>query len=102
MFTVIYRFQIIPGRDSEFRESWSELTKLIRKHRNSLGSRLHKSELENEFIAYAQWPDKATWESEGTQEYQALAAPWGKKMREACEAIETLHTMTVTDDLLIH
>ncbi len=102
MFTVIYRFEVHPGQEGAFRQSWKALTELILEHRNSLGSRLHKSDKPHEFIAYAQWHNQTDWETNGNEDYQKLAKPVGEQMRAACSAIETLHTMTTTDDLLVH
>ena len=59
-FTVIYSFKIFDGREDDFINSWTELTKLIYEFEGSYGSRLHKAN-DNLFIAYAQWPDKETY-----------------------------------------
>ena len=54
-FTVIYSFDIVEGKENEFINCWTELTKLIYKFEGSYGSRLHK-ENDSLFIGYAQWP----------------------------------------------
>ena len=54
-FTVIYSFDIVEGKENEFINSWTELTKLIYKFEGSYGSRLHKVN-DSLFIGYAQWP----------------------------------------------
>jgi len=61
MYVVIYSFQVKNGLEKSFEEAWKEMTKLFRDFAGSLGSRLHKGE-GNLYIAYAQWPDKRTWE----------------------------------------
>ena len=100
MFSVIYRFTVKPDQVAVFQQSWREMTLLIRAYEGSLGSRLHQ-ESECVFIAYAQWPDRTTFENSGSnlpEHAQAVR----KVLREACEAIETLHQVEVLDDLLIH
>ena len=61
MFSVIYKFEIKPDRKDSFEKSWKDLTHLIYDYAGSLGSRLHKED-ECNYIAYAQWPNKETWE----------------------------------------
>jgi beta-lactamase class D len=51
--------------EKSFMEGWSRLTEAIRKTRGGLGSRLHKSD-SGWWVAYAQWPDRQTWESSQT------------------------------------
>ena len=41
--------------------AWETLTQGIRAGRGGLGSRLHRAE-DGTWVAYAQWPDRATWE----------------------------------------
>ncbi len=63
-FTVIYSFKVIEGRAYDFINSWAALTRLIYEFEGSYGSRLHKVN-DNLFIAYAQWPDKETYDKSG-------------------------------------
>lgn len=98
MFTVIYTFRAIEGRQDSFIEAWSELTKLIYKHEGSLGSRLHH-ESGVDYIAYAQWPDEETWDKAGGN-LPAIADKWRQQMRESCEEIKTIHKLEVVEDLL--
>lgn len=100
MFTVIYRFTAKPDQVAVFQQSWREMTLLIRAYEGSLGSRLHR-ESELVFIAYAQWPDRTTFENSGSK-LPEHAQTVRKVLREACESIETLHKLEVLDDLLIH
>ena len=62
MFCVIYRWQLKPGREDDFVAAWERLTRAIRNDRGGLGSRLHRAD-DGLWVAYAQWPDRATWES---------------------------------------
>jgi hypothetical protein len=64
-FAVIYRFRIAPHAEDAFIDAWSRLTELIRDHRGGRGSRLHRGD-DGIFYAYAQWPDRPSWQSEGT------------------------------------
>lgn len=60
-FCVIYRFRVDPERADAFVDAWSRLTHAIREAFGGLGSRLHRDS-EGIWVAYAQWPDRATWE----------------------------------------
>lgn len=99
MFSVIYSFDIIPGKEDLFLTAWRELTILIYHHEGSLGSRLHK-ENERRYLAYAQWPNKETWKHAGTN-LPKQAESVRAQMRQACTEIKTLYEMEVIDDLLI-
>ncbi len=98
MFAVLYSFKVKIGKDQQFVDSWRGLTKLIYKHEGSLGSRLHK-EKEGEYLAYAQWPSKDIWENSG-KNMPPEAEQFRVAMRESCLEIKTIHTLSVTDDLL--
>lgn len=97
-FTVIYTFQILEGKDQEFRAAWKGLTELIYQHRGSLGSRLHKLS-DSEYIAYAVWPDKETFYDTSTT-MPASADTFRTAMRDACSNIETVYEMNVVEDLI--
>lgn len=98
MFCVIYSFEVVPGKASEFITYWRKLTNLIYQYGGSLGSRLHKKTA-NHFIAYAQWPDKKTWQ-QADKKLPHEAKQIGDKMRQCCTLIETIHELEVTNDLL--
>ena len=98
MFTVIYKFKLKENKIQQFEENWTELTRLIYKNQGSLGSRLHKSDHLN-YIAYAQWPDKVTWESDWDN-MPEHAKEISLKMKEACETRETIFELDVVVDLL--
>lgn len=61
MFAVVYRWKLIPGKEASFEEGWCAGTAAISSEFNGWGSRLHRGE-DGCFYAYAQWPDRATWE----------------------------------------
>jgi catechol 2,3-dioxygenase-like lactoylglutathione lyase family enzyme/quinol monooxygenase YgiN len=66
-FAVIYRWKLEPGREAEFLDGWRRATRAIRASRGGLGSRLHRG-ADGVWIAYAQWPDRATWEASRAEE----------------------------------
>ncbi len=98
MFCVIYAFHVLPGKEDDFLQAWADMTHLIRKHEGGWGSRLHH-EKEGTYLAYAQWPDRETWENSGNK-LPPEADEVRTTMRASCEQIETLHTMDMLMDLL--
>ena len=56
-FVVLYRWKLKEGMESQFIESWSQVTALFRE-KGSLGSRLHRGP-EGIWYGYAQWPSYA-------------------------------------------
>ncbi len=61
-FVVIYRWRLRPGTEEAFRDAWAEVTLAIRQGCGGLGSRLHRAD-DGTWLAYAQWPDRASWEA---------------------------------------
>ena len=61
-FAVMYRWRLHAGREEAFTRAWADVTRAIRAERGGLGSRLHRAE-DGTWVAYAQWPDRATWEA---------------------------------------
>lgn len=98
MFAVIYSFEVKNGCDNTFIEGWEGMTKLIYKHCDSLGSRLH-NEGESKYIAYAYWPSEEHWENSANK-LPKEADSYRAQMRESCTKIETLHKLTTVSDLL--
>lgn len=100
MFAVIYEFKIKSENLTEvFIQNWKQMTRLIAKYENGLGSRLHKKD-ELTYIAYAQWPDQKTFETSGSHlpnEANAIR----KAMRDCCEHITVMHKLQMTEDLLV-
>lgn len=66
-FCVIYRFRVRSGAEDTFCRGWSQLTEAIRDRRGGLGSRLHRAD-DGLWLAYAQWPNRETWERARQQE----------------------------------
>jgi len=61
-FAVIYRWRLAPGTEAAFCDAWAEVTLAIGRDRGGLGSRLHRGD-DGIWLAYAQWPDRASWEA---------------------------------------
>lgn len=66
-FCVIYRWKVDPVQEDRFLAAWETLTHAIREKRGGLGSRLHRDD-QGWFVAYAQWPDRETWERSQAKE----------------------------------
>lgn len=60
-FAVIYRWRLRAGMQQQFQQQWATTTERILREDGGLGSRLHQGE-DGTWFAYAQWPDRATWE----------------------------------------
>ncbi|BBN81836.1 hypothetical protein PA25_18210 [Pseudoalteromonas sp. A25] len=61
MFIVMIEFVVKEGCEKQFIEKWTKVTQGIYLFKGALGSRLHRNE-NGELIAYAQWPNRETWE----------------------------------------
>ena len=97
MFIALYRWELKEGQEERFREGWRRLTVEIRERRGSHGSRLHRAE-DGTWVAYAQWPDRRTWERA-----TGVEAADGEALEMMRESIEVSHPpllMEVSDDLL--
>ena len=62
MIIYLYRWRVKTGKEKQFEDNWSLLTKAIRDQCGSYGSRLHLNG-SGEYLGYAQWPNVATRES---------------------------------------
>lgn len=103
MFAVIYRWRVIAGREAQFEEGWRRGTERIAAEFGGWGSRLHKGE-GGVYIAYAQWPDEATWKKAMETRMHHSDDEARRKYREAIErgTFETLYALPVVADLLQH
>ena len=99
MIGVLIEFIVKPGREDEFVETWTELTRYIRQHFDSRGSRLHHAG-EGRYIGYAQWLDAKTHAVAGddSDEYRRLR----ERMNATLEKGESrlLEKLDVAVDLL--
>lgn len=98
MFCVLYRFEIRKGLAADFERHWETVTRRLR-DAGSLGSRLHR-ESDTTYIAYAQWPDRESWEQERNLDDASERARRG--MANCCASIETMARLEPVVDLLVH
>jgi hypothetical protein len=101
MFAVIYRWQVVPGLEAQFEEGWRRGTERISQEFGGWGSRLHKAG-GGVYVAYAQWPDEATWKRALETRMQHSDNEARSMYREAIVpgTFETLFAMPVVSDLL--
>jgi len=101
MFIVIYEFIVKEGFEEQFLSAWTKTTQGIYLFRGSLGSRLHR-EKNGKFIAYAQWPDEATFRNGPNVEMNNEYEKQRKKMNESLnfESTKILCEMEVEIDYL--
>jgi hypothetical protein len=99
LIVYLYRWKIKLGKEKQFEENWSLVTKAIRKECGSYGSRLHLTE-NNEYIGYAQWPDLETREKCELQDPSSAEAR--KLMRDAIEYSYPDQMLKIKSDLLVH
>ncbi|WP_109830825.1 antibiotic biosynthesis monooxygenase family protein [Reichenbachiella versicolor] len=97
MLAVIYSFKVKQDQEQDFIKYWSRLTQLIYEQCGSLGSRLHK-EKEGQYIAYAQWPDKTTFDK-ADELLNDEANSILNRMRSTLESVEKLHEVEMIADL---
>ena len=97
MFSVIYRWKLHPGMESDFASAWRAATIAIRDKYNTRGSRLHLAD-DGTYYAYAVWPSRSAWEE--AQWAGAVLKEAADKMR-ACtlERLETV-PLDVVEDML--
>jgi heme-degrading monooxygenase HmoA len=97
MTIFLYRWKIKPGKQKQFEDNWSAVTKAIRDQCGSYGSRLHLA-INDEYFAYAQWPDALTREKCELDESSLEAR---KLMRDAVEFSYPDECLEVKSDLLV-
>lgn len=97
-FAVVYRWRLKEGADGlELRAAWEELTQALRREHGGLGSCLHRT-ADGEYLAYARWPDRKTWESS-----QALPSPApeaSRRMRACVDVAQPPLPLEIEADLL--
>jgi len=97
MFIALYRWKLKDGLEEKFREGWRRRTQEIYSACGSLGSRLHRAE-DGTWVAYAQWPDRRTWEAASA--VPVTDAEASDMMRESVETSYPSVLMEVAEDLL--
>ncbi len=98
MYCILYSFSVKSVHEKAFRAAWRELSELIYEHAGSLGSRLHQT-TEGLYLAYAQWPDKETYDAADTK-LPRKANELSLRMRSFCHEVEVLCRMEMVEDLL--
>ena len=99
MFTVIYNFDVRPGREQEFLDAWAFITRDFIRNRGSLGSRMHKDK-HGRYVAIALWPDRASWEAKPTDPAPELVAA-RETMMKACDLLRTEAELDTVLDLWV-
>ncbi|MDP9139597.1 MAG: antibiotic biosynthesis monooxygenase [Pseudomonadota bacterium] len=97
-FAAIYQWRVKPGMEAQFVEAWTAVTRQLMRIDGARGSRLHRLENGN-FVAYAQWPDRATWEVACTQETIDIAL--SQRMLDTTEDVWPPMLLTTVIDLLM-
>lgn len=100
---MIYRWRIIPGREQQFEAGWRAGTERIAAEFGGWGSRLHYAG-DQVYIAYAQWPDEATWKKALETRMRHSDDDARQKYLDAIEpnTFETLFAAPVVADMLQH
>ncbi|MBW8192418.1 antibiotic biosynthesis monooxygenase [Neiella marina] len=101
MFVVMFEFVVKEGCEQAFLDAWPKVTQGIYMFKGSLGSRLHRTK-NGELIAYAQWPDRATYELANQQTMSEQYETHRAQMRAALNIEQTriIYEMDVAVDYL--
>lgn len=104
MFCVVYEFKVKEGLNLQFESAWAGFTEAIYRVGGSLGSRLHKTDDPQTYIAYAQWPSREVFSREFSQE-SYTPEEWAH--REAMRAsllgpLKKVYELDLFDDHLRH
>ena len=97
MFVALYRWKLKEGQEEKFREGWRRRTGEIYRKCGSLGSRLHRAE-DGTWVAYAQWPDKRTWEA--ARRVPVTDTEASDMMKESVEVSYPEMLLEMSDDLI--
>lgn len=99
-FIAVYEFTLKPDCHRDFRQAWRTVTEGIYLQCGSYGSRLHRTDKPDVYVAYAQWPSREQWEKQHT-----LTGENYLKAREQMRAClldsQTRYRITVCDDYLM-
>lgn len=101
MFCVVYEFQIKKGLNEEFESAWADFTEAIHRVCGSLGSRLHKTDNSETYVAYAQWPSRELFNRDIPKE-SYLPEEWVRRkvMVNATTSIKKIYELKLCDDHL--
>lgn len=98
MYIIIYKFHVGVGFEYDFEIAWANLTEAFMAYSGGLGSRLHKDK-EGTYIAYAQWPNRETWET-ARRKFPKNAERLFNAMDQSCTGTEILYQLDVVSDML--
>ena len=104
MFCVIYEFKVKDGSNLAFESAWADFTEAIYRVCGSLGSRLHKTDDSQTYIAYAQWPSREVFNRNASQE-SYTPQEWSRReaMRASLEnPPKIVYELDLFDDRLRH
>lgn len=102
MYCAVYRFTMldVPNAENRFITAWTGITDFFKTEAGALGSRLHRGN-DGAFYAYAQWPDKKTYEAARevtpTEDFGRHRLEWA----EVCAPSEVLFEGKVMADLFV-
>ncbi len=103
MFCAVYEFDVLPGKENEFKVLWHTATLEVKSHNEGVGSRLHKVVgKENQWIAYAQWPSREKWLGHAQLIFNSEQPPqWVKALQATINSVTVLWELDMVDDLLL-
>jgi hypothetical protein len=81
MFTVLYKWRIKPGMETQFTDGWSAITRYYLDKGSSHGSRLHLGS-DGSWYGYARWPSEGARDAAFGENFEH---PERSAMREAIE-----------------
>ena len=99
MFVVLYRWRVKPEFETQFVESWSEITAHLRSTYDSLGSRLHRGG-DGFWYGYAQWKSVEQRGRAFASESEVISEA-SRKMREAIAESFPETILDVISDYLV-
>jgi hypothetical protein len=103
MFAVIYKCSIKKGAEKQFVQAWKIIAEDFIKHREALGSSLHKTE-DGFWVAYSRWPNRAMRDKWWGDNKETLPKEIMRAIEQLKECQEEKHPeicMEVVEDLLI-
>ncbi|TVQ60749.1 MAG: antibiotic biosynthesis monooxygenase [Phycisphaerales bacterium] len=95
---IIYRWRLKPGKEDQFREAWSRVTRLLMEQHGALGSRLHTAN-DGLVVAYAQWPSREARDASAALEPVDRRA--SEAMADAIASAESPIFLTPVEDHLV-
>ncbi|MEM9168391.1 MAG: hypothetical protein AAGC56_01955 [Pseudomonadota bacterium] len=101
-YCVGYRFTLKDDASeahAEFIDVWTQMTHIFADQCGALGSRLHKGG-KTAYFAYAQWPDKETYDREMSAAADELMRPLRARYAKVSEPADVVFAGMIEIDLL--